>query len=102
MGRLRAMPSRLAAPPPKLRAAPKQTDPFYESQAWRSLVASIKEERGPWCQDCGSGHRVAGDHVVEMKDGGAALDRNNVRLRCAKCHNRKTARERSKRARGLR
>ena len=33
-----------------------------------------------------AGMRVFGDHVVELQDGGAPLDKTNVMLRCGLCH----------------
>jgi 5-methylcytosine-specific restriction enzyme A len=77
----------------------KQADSFYTSPEWRALIAAIKEQRGNQCADVGphSG-RILGDHIVEIKDGGALLDPANIMLRCAGCHNRKTGRERAKRA----
>ena len=86
---------------PLIAVPDKRADAFYLSPEWRALMRQIKAARGNWCEDCGSGHRVAGDHEVEIKDGGAALDERNVRLRCAACHNRKTASARARRA-GLR
>lgn len=101
MGRLRAMPARLAAPPPRVASAPKVADDLYGSREWRALVAQIKRERGAFCQRCGSGGRLIGDHVVELRDGGAPLDPDNVELLCAaRCHPAKTAAARRKRAMG--
>ena len=37
------------------------------------------------------------DHRVELKDGGAPLDRRNVWLLCGSCHTRKTVAERARR-----
>jgi len=37
------------------------------------------------------------DHIVELKDGGAPLDRSNVWLLCTSHHAAKTASERAKR-----
>ena len=37
------------------------------------------------------------DHRVELKDGGAPLDRKNVWLLCGGCHCLKTARQRARR-----
>ena len=49
-------------------------------------------------KDCSATPRgLIGDHIVERKDGGADFDPLNVRLLCAACHNRKTARERTRR-----
>lgn len=100
MGRLSAMPPRLDRLGPRVRALPKVAEQFYQSREWRSLVARIKRVRGAWCVQCGSNHRLIGDHIVERKDGGADLDDGNVELLCAACHNRKTAAARAKRARG--
>ena len=100
MGRLTALPSRLGSMPPKLKAAPKIAEGFYQSSEWRKLVARIKRQRGAWCQRCGSTDRLIADHIVERKDGGAELDENNIELLCAAHHNAKTAGARAKRARG--
>lgn len=35
-----------------------------------------------------AGMRVFGDHVVELQDGGAPLDKTNVMLRCGSCAQR--------------
>lgn len=80
----------IAKPPPK------QADPFYLSSEWRALLAQIIAQRGRRCEDpacerpSGPWSRIYGDHVVELKDGGAPLDPGNVLLRCAPCHARKT------------
>lgn len=83
---------------------PKITNPFYLSPAWSRLMAEIKAERGARCEDPEHdpqkpriGVRIFGDHVIEMKDGGASLDKANVLLRCGACHTRKTIAERAKR-----
>lgn len=98
MGKLTALGSRVATLPPRVAVPAKRADTLYTSPEWKALVAEIKEERGAYCEDCGSGHRVAGDHEIEVKDGGPPLDKKNVRLRCQPCHNRKTAAARAKRA----
>ncbi len=78
--------------------------PLYTSAAWRGLVADVIATRGRRCQRCGRTHgadgrpiRIFADHVVELKDGGAALDVNNLMLLCGSCHTRKTSNERAKR-----
>jgi len=83
---------------------PKTADEFYLSPAWRGLVAAIKRERGNACEECGRSHdhkgkplRIIGDHIKELKDGGAPLDRANIKLMCLPCHNRKTADEKARR-----
>lgn len=98
MARLASLGSRVATMTPRVAAPAKKADSFYQSPEWRALVRSIKAERGRWCERCGSGHRVAGDHIVEIKDGGAALDAANVELLCQPCHNGKTAAARARRA----
>jgi len=100
MGRLKGLPPRLGAAPSLVKAAPKLAEPFYQSRAWRELVARVKRLRGGWCERCGSKHRVIADHVVERKDGGAELDEANIELLCARCHNTKTAKARAERAAG--
>ena len=56
----------------------------------------VVAERGEMCQDREHDPRVSRtedihlDHVVEVKDGGAKLDRANVLFRCRTCHSRKT------------
>jgi hypothetical protein len=90
--RLAALDTRIAKHPPKT------ADPFYLSPEWRALMHAIISERGRRCQECGrTGCRLFGDHVVELKDGGAPLDPRNVLLRCGACHTRKTAAARAAR-----
>ncbi|WP_188853631.1 HNH endonuclease signature motif containing protein [Aureimonas glaciei] len=84
------MPNRIGTPP-------KIADSFYLSPEWRGLMASIKRARGSQCEKCGAKGRVLGDHIREIKDGGAKLDQANVMLLCLPCHNVKTAK--AKRAR---
>jgi 5-methylcytosine-specific restriction enzyme A len=77
-----------------VKPAPKQADSFYLSPEWRALVAEIKDERGDRCEEpgCGRTHcRIFGDHIKELRDGGAPLDKANVMLRCGSCHGKKTA-----------
>ncbi|WP_073051991.1 HNH endonuclease [Kaistia soli] len=91
--------TRTAMPPPKV------ANPFYLSTAWRALVAEVTAERGPLCQDplCKRASRYASrvfaDHVVELQDGGAPLDKGNILLRCGSCHTRKTLAVRAERQR---
>lgn len=99
MGRLMSAKPRLMVGAARVAQAPKVALPFYRTPEWPALVASLIKLRGRKCQDCGaSGCRIYGDHVVELKDGGAALDPENVRLRCASCHGTKTAKERARRS----
>lgn len=104
MGRLQGLKPRLGGLAMKLPPAPKLAEPFYQSKAWRSLVARIKRQRGNRCErpGCGSTERVIADHIVERKDGGADLDETNIELLCAAHHNAKTAAARARRAKGQR
>jgi 5-methylcytosine-specific restriction enzyme A len=75
---------------------------FYSSAVWKKLREAVIRERGLICQDREhpAGKRVERvdlDHIVELKDGGAALDRRNVLLRCHSCHMRKTSEARRNR-----
>lgn len=81
----------------KVTLAVKRANPFYLSAEWQSLRASIIKRRGPRCEDPDhdkstprSGVRIFGDHIVELRDGGAPLDPANILLRCGACHTRKT------------
>jgi hypothetical protein len=67
-------------------------------------MSEIIAERGRRCEDTDHdpsrpriGVRLFGDHIRELQDGGAALDKRNVLLRCGACHTRKTARARAAR-----
>jgi 5-methylcytosine-specific restriction endonuclease McrA len=105
MRRLRTLPPRLQAlDTRRVKPPPKQTAPFYLSPEWRQLMARLIAERGRCCERCGrtgntdgSWLRLFGDHVVELKDGGAELDPGNIRLLCGSCHSTKTAKARADR-----
>ena len=79
---------------------PKVADRFYSSPAWIALRDRVRHEAGGRCQVPGCGRIERGmivDHIVELKDGGAPLDRSNARLMCRSHHNQKTDTERAKR-----
>lgn len=104
MAKLAMLGSRVGSVPAKIRPPIKRADAFYESAQWRALAKAIKSQRGYVCEDCACDGRgrewlIHADHVVEIRDGGAALDPLNIRLRCQGCHNGKTAREAMRRAR---
>jgi 5-methylcytosine-specific restriction protein A len=97
--------------PPRLSArdtrtvAPRRSnaDPtFYLTAEWRALMARLITQRGRRCEACGRVDcRIYGDHVRELKDGGAPLDEANVMLLCGSCHSTKTVAARARRmARG--
>lgn len=95
--------------PPVVRAVksnyvslpPKETERHYGTAAHREWALAVKRRAGWRCQwpGCTAKHpeRLYADHVVEIKDGGAALDPSNGMALCAKHHTVKTVRE--KRAR---
>ena len=99
MARLRMLSSRVArhdtrtALPP-----PKQPDPHYGSaahRAWRDAVIARADHA---CQRCGRREvRLFADHVVERRDGGAALDLTNGQALCGACHTTKTVAARAAR-----
>ena len=98
---LRALQPRVALA--NLRTAalpPKVADKFYSSPAWIALRDRVRREAGGRCEVAGCGRIERGmivDHIVELKDGGAPLDRSKTRLRCRSHHNQKTIAERAKR-----
>ena len=81
-----------------------QRDPtaqkFYDSPAWRK-VRQLKMNRSPFCEICSAKNRFAKagvvDHIVEIRDGGAPLDLENLQSLCRACHNQKTKAEMMKR-----
>lgn len=97
--RLKCVPAGLTAIDTRIaRPAPKRSDPFYQTPAWRKLMSVLIESRGAVCQQCGrTGTRLFGDHVQELKDGGATLDPANVKLVCGSCHTKKTIKARAAR-----
>jgi 5-methylcytosine-specific restriction enzyme A len=88
----------------RVRQSDRPVEPLYTSADWRALVATLIQLRGHRCQDphckkpdrCAGG-RLFGDHIIELRDGGARLHPGNVMLRCGSCHTRKTNAEREKR-----
>jgi len=75
----------------------KTPNEFYRSPEWRALVSRLLEERGRRCECCGRVEgplgqplRIFGDHIRELRDGGAPLDPLNIRLLCGSCHGKKT------------
>ena len=91
--------ARLAPRPARFAAPPKKALAFYRKPEWAALVSRLIARRGRKCEACGAeGKRIYGDHIVELKDGGAELDEANIRLLCAPCHGQKTARARVERA----
>lgn len=98
---LQALQSRVALADLRTVALPpKVADRFYTSPAWIALRDRVRREAGGRCQvpDCGRAERrMFVDHIVELNDGGAPLERTNVWLLCASHHSLKTVAERAKR-----
>ena len=85
---------RTAALPPKI------AEPFYSSPAWIALRDRDRREAGGRCPVPGCGRIERGmivDHIVELKDGGAPLERSNCQLLCHAHHAVKTVAERARR-----
>lgn len=102
MARLKHLPARIGGLGPRVAPLPKQADRFYLSADWKALRAA-KLAMGPaFCCVCGTGRgRLILDHRVERKDGGADLPPlDQMDWYCIADHNRKTAAEKAKRARG--
>ena len=79
---------------------PKVADRFYSSAAWVALRDRVRREAGGRCQVAGCGRIERGmivDHIVELKDGGAPLERSNCQLLCHAHHAVKTVAERARR-----
>jgi 5-methylcytosine-specific restriction enzyme A len=94
--RVAVLDTRSAKPPEKTADAELLT---AEHRAWRRLVIA---RAGGVCQWPGCGRaeeRMFADHIVERKDGGAALDPANGQCLCGKHHSIKTARSRIERMR---
>lgn len=110
---LRSLPSRIKpAQQSRVTQQPKRAEAFYVSPEWRALKADVIAERGRRCEGCGKTTEDDGspvslilDHVIERRDGGANLDKTNLKLLCVRaggngqphsdgklggCHARKT------------
>ena len=72
---------------------------FYHSKEWKHLRQNFLIEH-PFCLECRkSGKLVRAtvvDHIVPLKQGGLALDENNLQALCASCHGAKSIREGSR------
>lgn len=104
MGRLSAMPPRLAPLRPRVGFMPKVAEQFYSSPEWVALREARRKD--PDYREALArakpGERVVLDHIRERRDGGAALDPANTQWLTNSEHQAKTARERKARAQGNR
>ena len=92
--RVAAFDTRSAVPPAK------QAAPIYltrEHQHWRATVIARAGGRCEWPGCNRSEPRMFADHIVELKDGGAALDIANGQCLCGSHHTLKTNEERARR-----
>lgn len=102
MVRLRALMSRVASAPSRLKAAPKEADSDYltaEHRAWAAGVIGRAAGRCQWpgCTKAAPEHRMVADHIHEMKDGGAKLDPSNGQCLCVAHNTLKGVRARASR-----
>lgn len=72
----------------------KESNKLYQSKEWRDLRQEVIIRDGFKCVECHAPIGVrpkdhAVDHIIEVKDGGAKLDKNNLQLLCVSCHNKK-------------
>ena len=97
MARFKALPPRIKPISLDTAKAPAATYvPLYSSKEWIGLMAKIRKQRGNRCERCDrTDVRLVGDHIVELKDGGAPLEASNVALLCWACHTAKTNKARA-------
>lgn len=82
----------------------RKNQSFYGSSVWRK-VRNTFIQQNPLCAHC----KVEGitkeadvvDHIVEIKDGGAALNPTNLQSLCHAHHNKKSAQVREGRVKNL-
>jgi 5-methylcytosine-specific restriction protein A len=74
-------------------AQPGPRQQGYDSE-WEDVRATVLREE-PFCRFClAAGRHTAAEHVDHIKplsQGGARLERSNLRPLCASCHGRRTA-----------
>jgi len=72
---------------------------FYKGEMWL-LVKKKHLDKSPFCVEClKNGVRKKArivDHIIPMKEGGAAYDESNLQSLCWECHSRKSAKEGSR------
>lgn len=72
----------------------------YKSSQWRKL-RNLKASMNPHCEHCLKLGLVRPvkivDHIVEIEDGGAVFELENLQSLCHACHEAKTAAEAKKR-----
>ena len=72
---------------------------FYHSKEWKRLRQNFLIEN-PFCVECRKAGKLTKatvvDHIVPIRQGGPALDENNLQSLCASCHGSKSIREGSR------
>ena len=81
------------------RLRDRRASGFYHSKEWKRLRQNFLVEH-PFCCECMKAGKlikaVVVDHVVPIKQGGSALDENNLQALCPSCHGSKSIREGSR------
>lgn len=77
----------------------KKSQLFYQSTEWKQL-RKAKLASQPLCEECLRQGRVTKanmvDHIKPIRQGGQALDMNNLQSLCWECHSKKSALEGSR------
>lgn len=77
----------------------KKAQRFYQSEEWKA-VRRKKLSINPLCEECLRQGKltkaVMVDHITPIRQGGAALDLNNLQSLCWSCHSRKSSEEGSR------
>lgn len=90
----------------RLAVPPKAAASIYHSKEFKDWREIVIDRAGGRCQQVVAGvrcdkarplHRMFADHIVELKDGGAAFDPANGQCLCGAHHSAKTAQARSHR-----
>lgn len=77
----------------------QEVQSFYNSNAWRKLRARFLVEH-PFCVECRKYGRLTKativDHIVPIRQGGPAMDEDNLQPLCWSCHSSKSIKEGSR------
>jgi 5-methylcytosine-specific restriction enzyme A len=86
-------------PDPKIKRKafankPTYSDGPYNTVAWRKLRSQVLREY-PVCNNCNRMPSTVADHIKPIRFGGYFWDINNLQGLCERCHNSKSAKERT-------